>query len=151
MGEVNAVIPPGTRVCILGGRAFQEPDSEDLVKALADEFSARLANQVVVLTGGMPGVQETFAKGCTAGPPVVNLMPEGEESNYGVGVDFPRFKDLKERISYFGQIGDIYISVEGGPGVAKEARAASERGAAVVPLISTGGASGGQIKKFEYP
>merc|ERR1712183_897800 len=107
----------------------RDEGSEALVKALATEFSARLANRVVVITGGMPGVQQTFANGCKAGPPLVNLVVKGEASNYGVGVDFDKFSDKNERVEHFGRIGDIYISVGGGPGVAKEANLAYNRGA----------------------
>jgi predicted Rossmann-fold nucleotide-binding protein len=148
MGALEATIPPGVRICVLGGTAFKDDASQPLVEALAAEFSARLADSCVLLTGGMSGVQETFAKGCAAGPPVVNMLPKGQASNFGVGVDFAEFADLDERIAVFGQVGDIYISVEGGPGVAKEARAAYARNAVVLPMISTGGASGG---KFDFP
>lgn len=48
----------------------------------------------------------------------------------------------------FGLLGDVYITVEGGPGVAGEARAAVARGARVVPFVRTGGASGGM---FDFP
>jgi len=145
---LEGMIPPGVRVCILGGQKFNDEFSQPLVEALAQECSAQLASRVVVLTGGMPGVQLTFANGCSNGPPVVNMLPKGQASNFDVGVDFAEFADLKERIEVFGQIGDIYISVEGGPGVSKEANAAFERGAIVLPMISTGGASGGL---FDFP
>lgn len=148
MDALNETLGSLTRVCILGGTAFKDESSEPLVNALAAGFSAWLADRVVVVTGGMAGVQETFAKGCAQGPAVVNMLPEGQSSNSGVGVDFPYFKDLDERIAYFGQIGDIYICVEGGPGVSKEANAAFSRGAIVLPMMSTGGASGGL---FDFP
>jgi len=136
------------RVCILGGTTFEDEYSEDLVNSLAAAFSEWLADRVVVVTGGMPGVQETFAMGCAQGPAVVNMLPTGETSNSGVGVDFAFFQDLDERIAVFGQIGDIYISIEGGPGVSEEANAAFNRGAIVLPMMSTGGASGGA---FDFP
>jgi len=136
------------RVCILGGTTFKDEYSEDLVNSLAAAFSEWLADRVVVVTGGMAGVQETFAKGCAQGPAVVNMLPTGQTSNSGVGVDFAFFQDLNERIAVFGQIGDIYISIEGGPGVSEEANAAFSRGAIVLPMMSTGGASGGA---FDFP
>merc|ERR1712060_174905 len=44
--------------------------------------------------------------------------------------------------------GDAYVTVEGGPGVVKEAKLAVDRGALVVPLIRSGGASSGL---FDFP
>jgi len=148
MQALEETIPQAPRVCILGGQKFNDEASQPLVECLAAEFAARLADRVVVLTGGMAGVQETFANGCANGPNVVNMLPRGQSSVSAVGVDFAEFSSLDERIAVFGQIGDIYISVEGGPGVAKEALAAHSRGAIVLPLISTGGASGGM---FDFP
>eukprot|EP00747_Dinoflagellata_sp_TGD_P154548 gnl/TRDRNA2_/TRDRNA2_177506_c0_seq7.p1 gnl/TRDRNA2_/TRDRNA2_177506_c0~~gnl/TRDRNA2_/TRDRNA2_177506_c0_seq7.p1 ORF type:complete len:487 (-),score=102.06 gnl/TRDRNA2_/TRDRNA2_177506_c0_seq7:140-1381(-) len=96
----------------------------------------------------MPGVQETFAKHCIAGSRLYNLLPAGQQSNYGVGEDIHAGTNLDERMKIYGQLGDVYITFEGGPGVSKEANAAFARGVAVVPLIRTGGASGGM---FDFP
>lgn len=142
-------LPAGLRVCILGGQQFQDPDTEALVAATGRAFAARLSGTAVVLTGGMPGVQRTFAEALGPDfPALVNLLPEGQASNFGVGRDVPCGACLDERMQIFGQLGQVYITFEGGPGVAKEARAAYERGALVLPVPSTGGASGG---KFDFP
>merc|ERR1712125_214620 len=101
-----------------------------------------------VITGGMPGVQRAFARGLGDFPALFNLLPLGNSSNYGVGVDIEAGKDLPERMEIFALIGDIYISIEGGPGVAKEANNALARGAVVLPMMATGGASSG---KCEFP
>eukprot|EP00928_Gymnodinium_smaydae_P062659 TRINITY_DN46476_c0_g1_i1.p2 TRINITY_DN46476_c0_g1~~TRINITY_DN46476_c0_g1_i1.p2 ORF type:complete len:331 (+),score=70.18 TRINITY_DN46476_c0_g1_i1:114-995(+) len=150
--KVAAALPPGAvRVCILGGTRFSQPSSELIVQEIARRFVAELGDSVVVLTGGMPGVQETFARSLGSGSTLFNLLPAGQTSSYGsegVGRDMEAGASLEERMDIFGQLGDIYLTCEGGPGVAKEARAAFARGAAVVPLISTGGASGGM---FDFP
>lgn len=149
MQALNETCGQGPRICILGGTKFNDEASEPLVQALAREVATRFdGTGVVALTGGMAGVQETFSK--HAGPdfPMVHMLPIGQESNFGVGSDFAFFRDLPHRIDVFGQVGDIYITVEGGPGVSKEANAAHARGALVLPLISTGGASGGM---FDFP
>eukprot|EP00927_Polykrikos_kofoidii_P068072 TRINITY_DN63465_c0_g1_i1.p1 TRINITY_DN63465_c0_g1~~TRINITY_DN63465_c0_g1_i1.p1 ORF type:complete len:495 (-),score=106.94 TRINITY_DN63465_c0_g1_i1:82-1566(-) len=141
---IVALLPPQPRVCILGGTAFQNPNSEALVKAMGKAFVAHLAGSVVVVTGGMPGVQKTFATSLGANfPGLVHLLPAGQSSGFGVGKDMVGGTNLEERIAIFGQLGHIYISVEGGPGVAKEAAAAFKRNAVVLPMISTGGASSG--------
>eukprot|EP00419_Tripos_fusus_P006858 CAMPEP_0172681612 /NCGR_PEP_ID=MMETSP1074-20121228/17579_1 /TAXON_ID=2916 /ORGANISM="Ceratium fusus, Strain PA161109" /LENGTH=165 /DNA_ID=CAMNT_0013500141 /DNA_START=45 /DNA_END=542 /DNA_ORIENTATION=- len=104
---------------------------------------------VVVLTGGMPGVQQTFAQ--SLGPNFdaqVHLLPEGKTSDFGVGTDIIAGHDLPERMQIFGSLGHVYVCIEGGPGVAKEAKQAFERGAKVLPIMSTGGASSGM---FDFP
>lgn len=146
--KVRAELGQDLCVCILGGTKFQGTDSEELVKAIARELHAAVGTQVCFVTGGMAGVQETFAKHCGDGSRVWNLLPEGQASGFGVGKDIHAGADLEARKAIFGQLGDVYITVEGGPGVAQEARAAHERGAVVLPLIRTGGASAGL---FEFP
>lgn len=164
-------MPAGPRVCILGGTKFQDPDSELIVKSLAKHFARMLSSSVVVVTGGMSGVQETFARsmGVEAkrfsvgsdqmqepGTPgsvrcqtdIINLLPEGQASGYGVGRDFEAGADLEERKQVFAQLGHIYLTVEGGPGVSQEASTAFRRGAVVLPISSTGGASSGM---FGFP
>eukprot|EP00747_Dinoflagellata_sp_TGD_P027413 gnl/TRDRNA2_/TRDRNA2_132600_c0_seq1.p1 gnl/TRDRNA2_/TRDRNA2_132600_c0~~gnl/TRDRNA2_/TRDRNA2_132600_c0_seq1.p1 ORF type:complete len:439 (-),score=64.86 gnl/TRDRNA2_/TRDRNA2_132600_c0_seq1:249-1457(-) len=138
----------GTRVCILGGTKFQDRHTEELVQMVAQELSRSLGTRAIFLTGGMPGVQETFAKNCVFESQVYNLLPAGQSSKYGVGKDICAGTTLAERIQVFGQLGDIYITFEGGPGVSKEAHAAFARAACVVPLMRTGGASAGM---FNFP
>jgi len=151
---------------VLGGTSFKEPRSELIVKAVARHFARELVGDVVVLTGGMPGVQETFARSLgvevqrlqedeeeednrnAASCEVVNLLPAGQHSDYGVGRDLEAGATLEERMEIFAQIGHIYLAVEGGPGVAKEASVAFGRGATVLPVASTGGASSGM---FGFP
>lgn len=147
--EVILMLPPLPRICILGGTAFKEPSSELLVKALAQKVRDQLNNHVVVLTGGMPGVQKTFAQ--TLGPNFstqAHLLPEGNSSNFKVGKDIACGHDLPTRMQVFAKVGHIYVCIEGGPGVAKEAKQAFEHDALVLPLISTGGASSGM---FGFP
>lgn len=140
--------PDRLRICILGGTKFNEASSEIVVKALAKKFCERLSNVVVVLTGGMPGVQQAFAQSLGANFGQVHLLPEGKSSDFGVGKDVIAGHDLPERMHIFGSLGHVYVCIEGGPGVAKEAKQAFERGAVVLPVMSTGGASSGM---FDFP
>mmetsp|Transcript_77338 Transcript_77338/g.240311 ORF Transcript_77338/g.240311 Transcript_77338/m.240311 type:complete len:489 (-) Transcript_77338:36-1502(-) len=146
--RLRAELGPGVRVCILGGTAFHGADSEGLVQAVARELAASLGSRAAFVTGGMAGVQKAFALHCGDGSRVWNLLPEGQASDFGVGKDVHAGADLEQRKEVFGLLGDVYVTVEGGPGVAQEARAASARGAAVLPLLRTGGASAG---KFDFP
>lgn len=147
---VSKQLPPGPRICICGGTKFQNPESEILVRMLAHEFTSRLQGRAVVLTGGMPGVQKTFVEGTAGalGASLIHLLPEGASSNFDFGVDITAGEDLPRRIEVFSRIGHAYLTVEGGPGVAKEANTAFERGAVVLPMICTGGASSGM---FDFP
>jgi len=135
-------------VCVLGGTDFRNASSKVLVEAIAAKLCAVVDSKAKFVTGGMPGVQEAFAKQCGDGSRVWNLLPTGQRSSFGRGTDINAGTNLEERKAIFGLIGDFYITVEGGPGVSQEARMAHTRGAAVVPLRRTGGASEGM---FDFP
>lgn len=147
--RLRAEMGKGLCICILGGTKFNEASSEELVKALARELEkASDASEAFFVTGGMGGVQEVFAKHCGDGSRVWNLLADSQTGDYGVGKDVHAGANLEDRKEIFGQLGDVYITIEGGPGVAQEARAAHERGATILPLMRTGGASGGM---FDFP
>jgi len=136
-------LPPLPRVCILGGTSLNDPDTAMLLKSVARSLEASLSNRIVILTGGMKGVQESLVKGLTDFPALVHLLPFGQASGFSIGKDVVAGTSLEERQEIFGQVGQVYLTFEGGPGVAKEAKAAFERGAVVLPFASTGGASSG--------
>eukprot|EP00747_Dinoflagellata_sp_TGD_P083394 gnl/TRDRNA2_/TRDRNA2_162094_c0_seq1.p1 gnl/TRDRNA2_/TRDRNA2_162094_c0~~gnl/TRDRNA2_/TRDRNA2_162094_c0_seq1.p1 ORF type:complete len:495 (-),score=85.61 gnl/TRDRNA2_/TRDRNA2_162094_c0_seq1:113-1597(-) len=145
---VREQLGAGKRICILGETEFHEADSEELVKAVAKQLEATFGAAGVFITCGKAGVQKVFAESCGDGSRVWNLLPHGQASGYGVGKDIQAGQDLAQRGQIFGRLGDIYITVEGGQGVAEEARSAFERGALVLPLVRTGGASEGM---FDFP
>eukprot|EP00927_Polykrikos_kofoidii_P023049 TRINITY_DN21342_c0_g1_i1.p1 TRINITY_DN21342_c0_g1~~TRINITY_DN21342_c0_g1_i1.p1 ORF type:complete len:2035 (-),score=330.97 TRINITY_DN21342_c0_g1_i1:125-6229(-) len=136
------------RICVLGSVEFQNVATEALTAALARQLSGAFGENVSFLTGGMPGVQRTFAEHCGDRARLWNLLPEGEVSGYGVGRDIHVGSHFKDRRRLFGRLGDIYVVIEGGPGVAFEARSALLRGAAILPLKRAGGAGGGL---FDFP
>lgn len=147
--EVQKVLPQDKkRLCILGG---QEIRNNDVTKPLIQQIAKQLpqfSDNIVVLTGGLKGVQQHFAQNVGDGVSVFNLLPKDQSSNYGVGQDIACGTNLQERMAVFGEIGDIYLSFEGGGGVGGEATAAFNNGALVLPLRATGGASEG---KFGFP
>jgi len=63
-------------------------------------------------------------------------------------VDVEAGRSLEERTELLARLGQVYLTVEGGPRVAREALAAFQCGAVVLPLASTGGASSGM---FGFP
>ncbi|CAK0870523.1 unnamed protein product [Prorocentrum cordatum] len=134
---------PRCVVCVIGGTALRDPASEKLVEGLAKGLMAELGPEAAFVTGGMPGVQALFAESCSGDPRLWNLVPFGDESACPAGRDVHAGEDLQRRQQVFGELGDVYVAVEGGQRVALEARAAAARGARVVPLARTGGASSG--------
>mmetsp|Transcript_122596 Transcript_122596/g.308201 ORF Transcript_122596/g.308201 Transcript_122596/m.308201 type:complete len:509 (-) Transcript_122596:88-1614(-) len=134
---------PCVVVCVLGGTDFRTAEARALVEALAAKLDAVAGSKVRFVTGGMAGVHETFAKSCGDGSRVWNLLPVGHSSGFGRGTDINAGRSLDERKAIFGLLGDVYLTVEGGPALAQEAQVAYERGATVVPLRRTGGASDG--------
>jgi predicted Rossmann-fold nucleotide-binding protein len=140
-------------ICISGATSFARLPSgtEALVQALADAVSRRLGVQVCLMTGGLKGVQETFAKSCSPGIDLLNVLPFGEASKYGAGKDIHAGINLKERMKVYGELGNIYVTIGGGPGVASEARDALGRGAFVLPVRRTGGASSGSDPENSVP
>lgn len=149
VSRLRTALGKGLCVCVLGSTRFNEPSSEEIVKALGCELDRAIGpSEAFFVTGGMGGVQECFAKNCGDGSRVSNLLPRGQASSYGVGTDIHAGADAEERKVIFGQLGDVYITVEGGPGVSLEANVACTRGAIVLPLMRTGGASSGM---FNFP
>mmetsp|Transcript_23116 Transcript_23116/g.47060 ORF Transcript_23116/g.47060 Transcript_23116/m.47060 type:complete len:1011 (-) Transcript_23116:47-3079(-) len=135
-------------VCILGGTAFCNADTEVLVQTLAQEFDTCLSARASFITCGLPGVQRTFAEHCGDGSRLCNLLPVGMARRSVIGRDFQAGLDLTQHRQVFEELGDIYITVEGGAEVAQAARKVKVRGAVVIPLIRTGGASCGM---FNFP
>jgi len=137
-------IGESVRVCILGGTKFDKPESEELVKALAEELTDSVGSQACFLTSGLPGVQRVFSENLGTAARIWHLLPDGEGSNFGVGTDVHVGKNPQQRKEVMDLLGEVYLTIEGGPAVSQELRSASSRAAFVVPIIRTGGASGGQ-------
>lgn len=148
-GDVRTRLAARLRVCILGGTAFLNNESADLVKELASELHKRFSGDgVIFITCGQQGVQEAFAKGCGDGSLVRNLLAQGEICHFRAGQDIVAGRDADQVKKFFLDVGDVYITVEGGPGVAQDARLVMARNASVLALKRTGGASAG---KFDFP
>lgn len=135
-------------ICILGSTTFTNPDSERIVEAISEAITADGASTRAFVTGGMPGVQRSFVDSAkkSSYQQIFNMVPSGGSSGYRHGIEIYAGSDMAERRLLLGAVGDIYITVEGGPGVAEEANTAHSRGAVVIPIIRTGGASSGMFK-----
>jgi len=135
-------------VCIVGGGL---PDDSGATAQILQIFAAQVAEavpQAMFLTGGLDGVQKTFAQSFGDPSRLKNLVHEGHESGYGVGEDVVAAANLEQRKAVYGEVGDVYVTFGGGGGVAQEAGAGFKRGATVIPLRRSGGASNGM---FNFP
>mmetsp|Transcript_93220 Transcript_93220/g.300074 ORF Transcript_93220/g.300074 Transcript_93220/m.300074 type:complete len:238 (+) Transcript_93220:305-1018(+) len=143
----------GVLVCVLGGTKCSCQETEELIRLVADAlFMALPPAGVAFVTGGMPGVQQSFAGTSSSSSGSKHqhwhLVQKGTASGFGLGSDLEAGRDQVEKGQLIALVGDVYVTFEGGPGVAKEANIAFERGALVVPLVRTGGASSGM---FDFP
>jgi len=146
--SLNRELGNDVRICILGSTEFKGATTQELVACLASQLDELSMKQVCFITGGRTGVQQTFAENCRPDAKLWNLVPTGHQSEFCQGQDLHVGNDRSESADVFAKIGDIYITFEGGPGVAREATTALEGGAAVVPMRCTGGASSGM---FNFP
>lgn len=136
------------RICILGGAEVRGSETHELVKKLAQELSAALADRAAFLTGGVPGVPRLFAEHCCPGARLWNVVPVGQASGFRAGTDLEVGANAEQRKAIFARLGDVCLVVGGGPAVAQEARAAHANGCHLVPLARAGGTGAG---RFGFP
>jgi hypothetical protein len=146
--KVKKELGTDTCICILGSRSFSHPDSETLVKMVARRFGESLNGSVCFVTGGQEGVQKTFARHCRGRSNLWNLVLEGQESGFSAGVDVTTCTDQEQLRQVLPLLGNVFVSFEGGPGSAQVMRSAFARGAHIIPVMRTGGASAGM---FDLP
>lgn len=135
--ELESRCGPGPRIGVLGPTRLSCPESEPLLRGVAEALSGRLG--AAVLTSGLPA-QRAFAQACGGSLRLLNVAPPGRAPGEA--------EACRER---YGRLGDVYLLVEGGASLAAEARAIVERGAAIVPLGRTGGASAGLYCEEPWP
>lgn len=146
--EARAVarqLPPGHWVAVIGSTAFRHRDS----KRTCAEIGHRLAQlkQVVLLTGGVPGVGETVGRAfdlarrrAWGSCAVYHILPHNS-SVWDYGYTLFAGADMEERRETLGRLAPLYIAVEGGPGTAHEAAVAQSRSAILIPVGRSGGCS----------
>lgn len=139
-------------VCVVGGICqSRSTRSEKLVTALAAELRIALATRATFFTTGCPGIELEFAEQCGGAVPVYHLLPAGQASDCCVGKDISAGTTEKQAATIFAQVGDVYITVEEGPGVCSVAGTAHNRGAAVVPVGHSGGCSTARGQQHTFP
>ena len=112
---------------------------------------------LVIITGGVPGVGEVVARHffnerrrLSLKPNTFHILPRGLVS-WDYGVTLFGGDSFRDRRLILGRLAPIYLAVEGGPGTAHEARVVLRRGAQVIPIGRTGGASQDLFAKLPCP
>lgn len=170
-------IPPlETCVYIAGSTKLQSSRSEQICREIGKEL-AKLQN-VVVITGGFFGAPDLVARtfhevrenNSQTDPRVFHILPcrddksfvgkapqnsDGSFSAISYGKSLFLGNSVKERESTVARAFDTCIVIEGGPCAAHEVEQFVWNDHFVVPVISTGGAAGGQygvpLKILETP
>merc|ERR1711957_1080197 len=109
-----------------------------------------MGGQIVVVLGGQEGVQEAVGGGLGLGfRDAVNVLPKDTRSAYDIGRDVTFHCPTKaDWTKIFRALGHVFIILEGGPESADPMELAVERGALIIPMMSTGGAANGM---FGFP
>ena len=117
--DLDALLPPGPRLAVLGSTDFWHADSE----RTCTEIGRLLAGipGLVLLTGGVEGIGEAvgasfFQTRRDAGqePLVFHVLPEGEPS-WDYGETLIAGADMTERREILGRLSGVFVMVEGGP------------------------------------
>jgi hypothetical protein len=141
--RLDALLPRGPRVAVLGSTDFWHADSEHTCA----EIGRLLASVpgLVLLTGGVEGIGEAVGRNFfqarrDAGqePRVYHVLPEGEPA-WDYGETLFAGADMTERREVLGRLPAIFVMVEGGPRAGHEAEVASANGAVVIPVGRSGG------------
>jgi hypothetical protein len=141
--RLEAVLPHGPRVAVLGSTDFWHADSE----RTCSQIGRLLANipGLVLLTGGVEGIGEAVGRSFFQArhdsgqePRVYHVLPEGEEA-WDYGETLFAGSDMTERREVLGRLSRVFLMVEGGPRAGHEADVASAHGAVVIPVGRSGG------------
>jgi len=141
--RLDALLPQGPRVAVLGSTEFWHADSE----RTCAEVGRLLAGlpSLVLLTGGVEGIGEAVGRSFfearrTMGQEarVYHVLPEGEPA-WDYGETLFAGTDMTERREILARLSRLYVMIEGGPRAGHEAEVASAQGAAVIPVGRSGG------------
>ena len=153
--RLEAVLPHGARVAVLGSTDFWHADSERTCSRIGRLLAG--IPGLVLLTGGVQGIGEAVGRNFFQArrdsgqePRVYHVLPEGEEAwDYGVTV----FAGLgmTERREVLGRLSGVFLVVEGGPGAGHEADIAAAHGAVVIPVGRSGGYAAALYARMRRP
>jgi hypothetical protein len=141
--RLDALLPAGPRVGVLGSTDFWHPDSERTCSQIGRLLAG--VPELVLLTGGVEGIGEAVGRSFSQArrasgqePCVFHVLPEGEEV-WDYGVTLFAGSDMTERREVLGRLSRLFVLVEGGPRAGHEVDVALAHGAAVIPVGRSGG------------
>jgi SLOG cluster4 family len=153
--RLEAVLPHGPRVAVLGSTDFWHGDS----KRTCSQIGRLLAGipGLVLLTGGVEGIGEAVGRSffqarrdADQEARVYHVLPENEEA-WDYGETLIAGSDMMERREVLGRLSGLFLMVEGGPGAAHEADVASAHGAVVIPVGRSGGYAAVLYGRMNHP
>jgi len=153
--RLDALLPRGPRVAVLGSTDFWHADSE----RTCVEMGRLLAgiSGLVLLTGGVEGIGEAVGRsfvqarrGAGQDPRVYHVLPEGEPE-WDYGETFFAGSDMTERREVLGRLSRLFVMVEGGPRAGHEADVAGAHGAVLIPVGRSGGYAAGLYGRMSRP
>jgi hypothetical protein len=141
--RIDALLPQGPRVAILGSTEFWHADSERTCAEVGRLLAG--VHGLVLLTGGVEGIGETvgrsfFQARCHGGeePRVYHVLPEGEPA-WDYGATLVAGSDMTERREVLVRLSGLFVLIEGGPRAGHEVDIALAHGAVVIPVGRSGG------------
>ncbi len=144
--RLEAMLPHGPRVGVLGSTDFWHADSEETCSHIGRLLAG--IRGLVLLTGGVEGIGEAVGRSFFQArrdlgqePRVYHVLPEGEEA-WDYGETLFAGSDMTERREILGRLSGVFFMVEGGPRAGHEADVASAHGAVIIPVGRSGGYAG---------
>jgi hypothetical protein len=141
--RLDALLPAGPRLVVLGSTDFWHSDSERTCAEIG-RLLAGIPN-VLLLTGGVEGIGEAVGRSFYQSrrasglePHVFHVLPLGEEA-WDYGQTLFAGADMTERREILGRLSGLYLLVEGGPRAGHEVDVALGSGATVIPVGRSGG------------
>jgi hypothetical protein len=153
--RLEALLPHGPRVAVLGSTEFWHADSE----RTCTEIGRLLAGipGLVLLTGGVEGIGEAVGRSFFQArrdsgqePRVYHVLPEGEDA-WDYGETLFAGSDMTERREVLGRLSGLFLMVEGGPRAGHEAEVASAHDAVVIPVGRSGGYAAALYGRISRP
>jgi hypothetical protein len=153
--RVDALLPRGPRVAVLGSTEFWHPESERTCIGIGRQLAG--IPELVLLTGGVEGIGEAVGRSFyqarrEAGQEtrVFHLLPKGEPT-WDYGETLFAGADMTERREILGRLSAVFVMVEGGPRAGHEAEVAAAHGAVVIPVGRSGGFAASLYDRMSCP